>query len=604
MAYGRAAIERLGRSMMARAGVCLLLFYIAFSVRYSDISFRGLWMDEDFQAQSSAFGFFSPKVAKGAYMQSQPPLDYYLQAIGISLFGYNELGIRIHAVLAGALASLLFFVLIRRHYGFFAALLGFILFAFNPWLVRYSVEARPYSTSVLFCVVFLFALYEFAARMSVRSGILFFFAQFIFLCSIGLQPLVLVFCFGMWTVVSLIFFARPFQWKEACKVLAPYAAAFLFYIPVYFILLSRIDTMGRIYPLTTWLQRFPALLERYRTADFMSFLAMAGKALPLVVVAFAAQCVVLFIQRRFSVEKKEKMLRFVLLGVFVFFPVIAWFVWFLLMKNWVFYEKYKLVYLPVLLLAISLGIRDLFLLIKEYVRGRKAGKIIRAAVALVIIVACAACVVGARPASRSLVPHQHCWRELFAALKNDVAQGDVAILLSLTESGLPPHWFGHRAYFNRPDVFLLSTDDSQLYDVLKRIDRFGAKGQKIYFTFYLDGVYDPIIKNDDFLRGPSCKVFDITGLWTVRYSDNSKGLLEKVQFFFEYVARIAPGSQTTARLARQLTEFSLSSGDIGKAVYYLQKLKRDDRKNNFKHFVEEVEQGLSLLALQKMAQQQ
>lgn len=73
--------------------VFLLVFFVSLFMRINQISARNIWMDEDAQARRVQAGPFDLGLIGEAATQQQPPIDYYLEAIGLSFFGLNELGV-------------------------------------------------------------------------------------------------------------------------------------------------------------------------------------------------------------------------------------------------------------------------------------------------------------------------------------------------------------------------------------------------------------------------------------------------------------------------------------------------------------------------------
>ena len=108
-----AGFDRLKGNKGVVYGVYFLIFMIAFLMRLYNIEYRDVWMDEDRQSGYAAQGPFDLDITQKAAAQCQPPLDPFIQSIGISNFGINEMGIRIHTAFLGALTVLLFYILLK-----------------------------------------------------------------------------------------------------------------------------------------------------------------------------------------------------------------------------------------------------------------------------------------------------------------------------------------------------------------------------------------------------------------------------------------------------------------------------------------------------------
>ena len=90
-----------------------------------------------------------------------PPLAYVLDAFGIALFGFNEVGARIMHALAGVLSLGFLYLLLREHLQKYPRLV-FFMFVFAAWsaqLLLYFRQSRYYAFMVL-GVVAAFYLYE------------------------------------------------------------------------------------------------------------------------------------------------------------------------------------------------------------------------------------------------------------------------------------------------------------------------------------------------------------------------------------------------------------------------------------------------------------
>ncbi|MCP4326902.1 MAG: hypothetical protein GY791_00485 [Alphaproteobacteria bacterium] len=87
-----------------------------------------------------------------------PPLQYYLAAAGMALFGETTLGGRILFVAAGVAALWLVYLWTRRHFGSrLPSYLPALLLALSPAYLLYIRQARYYPLGVLFSVALLLA---------------------------------------------------------------------------------------------------------------------------------------------------------------------------------------------------------------------------------------------------------------------------------------------------------------------------------------------------------------------------------------------------------------------------------------------------------------
>ncbi len=181
-----------------KTAVYLLIFIVALLLRLYNIEYRSVWLDEDHQSRYSGQGLFDLDMPHYSSRLAQPPIDLWIQSAGISNFGMSAIGIRIHTAILGALSVLLFYILIGKIIeSRFAVFLASVIFAFHPWLIRYSQEARPVSTGVFFAVLYLSVLFDFLVhardkKTNTRTYIFLIIVQTWFLLSIGFQPLIFI----------------------------------------------------------------------------------------------------------------------------------------------------------------------------------------------------------------------------------------------------------------------------------------------------------------------------------------------------------------------------------------------------------------------------
>jgi len=192
----------------------LLIVAFAFALRISGIHDRSIWNDEDHQARRSLVGPFGFALPLESSVQQQPPLDYLFESIALRNFGITEVGARIEAAFTGSLAAGLLFLLLwglTRHG--WIPVLGALLMAIHPMLVRYGQEGRPISICVLFSVATLrcicLALSE--ERFDLRRFFFMTAIQTLFLLSAGLQPAVFLASTSLALVPFLAF--RPLRLK-------------------------------------------------------------------------------------------------------------------------------------------------------------------------------------------------------------------------------------------------------------------------------------------------------------------------------------------------------------------------------------------------------
>lgn len=134
----------------------IILTILGFLLRFYNLGFNSLWLDE---TSTNAFAVMSiPDIWKAtAGGEFNPPLFYWIEHLMLML-GNNEVVLRFVPALLGVLTiPLIYFAgkeFMDRNVGIIAA----AAFAFSPFLIFYSQEARAYSM-MLFFVAFAMVFY-------------------------------------------------------------------------------------------------------------------------------------------------------------------------------------------------------------------------------------------------------------------------------------------------------------------------------------------------------------------------------------------------------------------------------------------------------------
>jgi hypothetical protein len=222
------AIFSSSQSRRVSYGLAFVLAILTLVTFCQDLDLRAATGDEISHAQNALgepyYDFDTKNIVVAAALHHQPPLDYIASAISLRIFGRNEFGARLPAVLFAALAlAALFLLLSELGVRFVSSFLTVSFFGTSSIFVVYATDGRPYSLAILTSIVFL----NFALRVCrsndpkeeilvvVSSGILFLF-------SIGMQP---VYMFATLLLVSPIL--SGFRWKNV-KALAASVGAILF----------------------------------------------------------------------------------------------------------------------------------------------------------------------------------------------------------------------------------------------------------------------------------------------------------------------------------------------------------------------------------------
>ncbi len=144
-----------------------ILLYLPFLIIIAGIYIRfglyseayPLWHDEIVLAENVIFKTFAELFMPLVNLQVAPPLYLFIQKVILQILNYNILSFRLISILSGCIALPLFYVLLNKTFkSRLAVNTALFLFAFNPQLIYYSNEFKPYETDVLICIL-LFLLY-------------------------------------------------------------------------------------------------------------------------------------------------------------------------------------------------------------------------------------------------------------------------------------------------------------------------------------------------------------------------------------------------------------------------------------------------------------
>jgi mannosyltransferase len=136
--------------MRARSGVVLAaLTALAAILRFSTLNVQSFWFDEAVTVRLLR-GSFGHMLSSIGGSESTPPLYYAVAWVWSRVFGHGEVGLRSLSALAGTLFIPVAYAAGKELASRRVALAIAALAAFNPLLIWYSQEARPYSLLVLF----------------------------------------------------------------------------------------------------------------------------------------------------------------------------------------------------------------------------------------------------------------------------------------------------------------------------------------------------------------------------------------------------------------------------------------------------------------------
>ena len=159
-------------------------------LRFWNLGAREFWYDEAFTSvliKQPWGNFFSYIFFKDLH----PPLYYTCLKVWAYIFGFSDFGLRSFSALFGVLTIPLIYKFTRKFSkNEFLGLSSSLVFAVNPFLIRYSQEARAYSLLVFLTVGVVYSLYN---RRWFLSSLLFSVAILTHYIALFLAPSILIF---------------------------------------------------------------------------------------------------------------------------------------------------------------------------------------------------------------------------------------------------------------------------------------------------------------------------------------------------------------------------------------------------------------------------
>lgn len=136
------------------AQLLILLVAIGFALRFYNLGFNSIWLDEGTTFGYAKMGFV--EIWNAVIAEFHPPLFYWLEHM-MNVFGDSEFVLRFMPALFGVLAVPVFYLIgsevVNRDVGIITAL----LVTFSPFQIYYSQDARAYTMILLFFSISLLA---------------------------------------------------------------------------------------------------------------------------------------------------------------------------------------------------------------------------------------------------------------------------------------------------------------------------------------------------------------------------------------------------------------------------------------------------------------
>ena len=154
----------------------IIILFLAFLIRLISLN-QSLWLDEAVTANVVSNYSYSEIITKFSPTDFHPPLFYLVEKFWTNIFGYSEIALRFPSIIFSLITAWIIYLIAEKLRGLkgLKELKGLgvwaaALFLFNPLIIYYSQEARPYMFVTMF--VTLIVYYLLAPRSSLeRSGV-------------------------------------------------------------------------------------------------------------------------------------------------------------------------------------------------------------------------------------------------------------------------------------------------------------------------------------------------------------------------------------------------------------------------------------------------
>ena len=430
-------------------------------LRYLAIDIYSVWLDEETQF----FGVLFYGLSDASAHQQQMPFSYLFSATSQYFFGAKEFAPRFFPAVFGSVACGVFYLMAKRLITSKPlVIISTLFFTCSPWLVRYSVEGRPLSLTVLAGLIFLYVVskaYDEITRADKPLLVSVFVASFVLIGSTFFQNF--IFLLSVNIAFFLILRPKPRLWV---RVLAPQALALIIWAPQIWELLSiSIPRYGHSLEFGTILSaenKFRPFYSVLKTTWF-SQRHYLWITLPLLVATLFHS---FKFQRPFHKGQRDTLA----IGL-VFISIFS--VAFYVLVSWKIVHRYSLINIPVLILLIFCTL--------EQVKTLFSNKLVKFSVLIVALafVANNARVLHKYQTEKIELARHADWNSLYQALKKYGKPGDLILGARFDHyfEWRPAGPYSERFYLDGTEGFLMDSISGKfksqaffLRDLLSRED--------------------------------------------------------------------------------------------------------------------------------------
>jgi len=140
----------------------LIILFLAFLVRLIALN-QSLWLDEAVTANVVSNFSYSEIITKFSPSDFHPPFFYLVEKFWTNIFGYSEIALRFPSIIFSLITGWMIYLIgkgwkVGKLEGGDVGVWAAALFLFNPLIIYYSQEARPYMLVTMFVTLIIYYL--------------------------------------------------------------------------------------------------------------------------------------------------------------------------------------------------------------------------------------------------------------------------------------------------------------------------------------------------------------------------------------------------------------------------------------------------------------
>ena len=151
-----------------------ILLLVGFGLRLFHLIYnRSLWMDEVYLSTSLVKMNFIDLITKPLYYEQKAPVGFLsLVKLCTTVFGNNEMALRLIPFISSLVAILIFIPIAKFYLRGWASLLAIAILCLSPALIYHAVEIKQYATELLATVLSLYFMVKFRDQQSIYSRVI------------------------------------------------------------------------------------------------------------------------------------------------------------------------------------------------------------------------------------------------------------------------------------------------------------------------------------------------------------------------------------------------------------------------------------------------